>query len=176
MCVSPGGGDDDVFVAPSEGVGAKASWVANSSCAADHVAAGSFETAAQLLNRQIGIVNFAPLRTHFLSIYCGAHASVPGLPSTPSLDAALTRNPIDAPPPGASTLPVLTLTLTALVERLKRVYKAFQVRAASSSGGRLLSRRHTRVCACVCVCVWVSVCEFVCVCVCLSLMCVCLCL
>jgi hypothetical protein len=54
----------------------------------------------QLLNRQIGVVNFAPLRAHFLSIYCGAHAAVPTLPSLPAIDVAVTRNPIDAAPPG----------------------------------------------------------------------------
>ncbi|CAG79756.1 YALI0E19767p [Yarrowia lipolytica CLIB122] len=44
-------------------------WIRASSVAAVHVAAGSFETAAQLLNRQIGIVDFEPLRQRFMTVY-----------------------------------------------------------------------------------------------------------
>lgn len=44
-------------------------WIRNSFVPADHVAAGSFETAAQLLNRQVGVVNFAPLKRRFMDIY-----------------------------------------------------------------------------------------------------------
>lgn len=61
-------------------------WTRNSPLAADHVAAGSFESAMQLLNRQIGVVNFAPLKSLFLSAYqasrtsLAANASVSSLP------------------------------------------------------------------------------------------------
>ena len=44
-------------------------WSRNSPLAADHVAAGSFESAMQLLNRQVGAVNFEPLKPRFLEIY-----------------------------------------------------------------------------------------------------------
>ncbi|TGZ84268.1 Coatomer, alpha subunit [Ascodesmis nigricans] len=44
-------------------------WARNSPLAADHVAAGSFDTAMQLLNRQIAAVNFEPLKPRFLEIY-----------------------------------------------------------------------------------------------------------
>ena len=44
-------------------------WVRNSPIAADHVAGGSFESAMQLLNRQVGAVNFGPLKPRFLEIY-----------------------------------------------------------------------------------------------------------
>ncbi len=57
-------------------------WARNSPIAADHAAAGSFETAMQLLNRQVGAVNFAPLKPRFLEIY---QASKTYLPATPSL-------------------------------------------------------------------------------------------
>ncbi|KAG1062827.1 hypothetical protein G6F42_027333 [Rhizopus arrhizus] len=49
------------FVAPAEGVNENAVWAQNSGVAADHIAAGSFETAMQILNRQKGIVKFEPL-------------------------------------------------------------------------------------------------------------------
>lgn len=45
------------------------SWLRNSPVAADHVAAGSFETAAQLLNRQAGVAKFEPLKKRFLKVY-----------------------------------------------------------------------------------------------------------
>jgi coatomer subunit alpha len=44
-------------------------WSRNSPLAADHVAGGSFESAMQLLNRQVGAVNFAPLKPRFMEIY-----------------------------------------------------------------------------------------------------------
>lgn len=44
-------------------------WARNSPVAADHVAAGSFETAMQLLNRQVGAVNFEPLKLRFLEVH-----------------------------------------------------------------------------------------------------------
>ncbi len=40
-------------------------WARNSPIAADHVAAGSYETAMLLLNRQLGAVQFAPLKPRF---------------------------------------------------------------------------------------------------------------
>lgn len=57
-------------------------WARNSPIAADHAAAGSFETAMQLLNRQVGAVHFAPLKPRFLEIH---QASKTYLPATPGL-------------------------------------------------------------------------------------------
>ncbi|KAL9594507.1 MAG: hypothetical protein Q9219_007001 [cf. Caloplaca sp. 3 TL-2023] len=57
-------------------------WARNSPIAADHAAGGSFETAMQLLNRQVGAVNFAPLKPRFLEIY---QASKTYLPATAGL-------------------------------------------------------------------------------------------
>ncbi|KAI9727824.1 MAG: hypothetical protein M1834_007971 [Cirrosporium novae-zelandiae] len=58
-------------------------WARNSPVAADHVAAGSFETAMQLLNRQVGAVNFEPLKPRFMEIYEASKTYLPanvGLP------------------------------------------------------------------------------------------------
>lgn len=58
-------------------------WARNSPLAADHVAGGSFETAMQLLNRQVGAVNFEPLKPRFLEIYEASKTYLPasvGLP------------------------------------------------------------------------------------------------
>lgn len=58
-------------------------WSRNSPLAADHVAAGSFDTAMQLLNRQIGAVNFEPLKPRFMEIY---QSTKTYLPATVGLD------------------------------------------------------------------------------------------
>jgi coatomer protein complex subunit alpha (xenin) len=58
-------------------------WARNSSLAADHVAAGSFDTAMQLLNRQVAVVNFEPLKPRFMEIY---QSSKTYLPATAGLE------------------------------------------------------------------------------------------
>lgn len=60
-------------------------WARNSPIAADHVAGGSFETAMQLLNRQLGAVNFAPLKPRFLEIYQASKTYLPANPGLPPL-------------------------------------------------------------------------------------------
>lgn len=58
-------------------------WARNSPLAADHVAAGSFDTAMQLLNRQVGAVHFEPLKPRFMEIY---QSSKTYLPATVGLE------------------------------------------------------------------------------------------
>lgn len=60
-------------------------WARNSPIAADHAAAGSFETAMQLLNRQVGAVNFAPLKPRFLEIYQASKTFMPATAGLPPL-------------------------------------------------------------------------------------------
>ena len=60
-------------------------WARNSPIAADHVAGGSFETAMQLLNRQVGAVNFTPLKPRFLEIYQVSKTYLPANPGLPPL-------------------------------------------------------------------------------------------
>ena len=60
---------NDAGPSASHGVAETDLWVRNSPFAADHVAAGAFESAMQLLNSQCGIVNFAPLKPLFLDVY-----------------------------------------------------------------------------------------------------------
>ncbi|KAM0427767.1 hypothetical protein ACHAPT_007223 [Fusarium lateritium] len=52
-------------------------WARNSPLAVDHIAGGSFETAMQLLNRQVGAVNFAPLKPRFLEVYSASKTFLP---------------------------------------------------------------------------------------------------
>lgn len=69
------------------GVGATEAdlWARNSPLAADHVAAGSFDSAMQLLNRQVGAVNFAPLKGRFLEIYKASKTFLPATVGLPPL-------------------------------------------------------------------------------------------
>lgn len=60
-------------------------WARNSPLAADHVAAGSFETAMQLLNRQVGAVQFAPLKDRFLEIFKASKTYLPASVGLPPL-------------------------------------------------------------------------------------------
>jgi coatomer protein complex subunit alpha (xenin) len=60
-------------------------WARNSPLAADHVAGGSFETAMQLLNRQVGAVNFAPLKPRFMSVYEASRTYLPATIGLPPL-------------------------------------------------------------------------------------------
>lgn len=117
----PGG-----WAPPAGGTSTPAYWVSNSTLAADHVAAGSFETAMTLLNRQIGAVNFQPLKPFFTQVYQAARVSVPGaLPGLPSLTAYLHRNEQDLAPPKEHSLPVVAITLPLIQDRLRALYKAF---------------------------------------------------
>ncbi|KIV96927.1 hypothetical protein PV10_00740 [Exophiala mesophila] len=87
-------------------------WARNSPLAADHVAAGSFESAMQLLNRQIGAVNFAPLKPRFLEIY---QASKTYLPASSGLPAIVNyvRRTVDETD-GRKVLPVIPRSLDSL--------------------------------------------------------------
>jgi coatomer protein complex subunit alpha (xenin) len=114
-----GGGGGDFFAAPAAGTSALTQWCNNSSHASDHIAAGAFEGAMTLLNRQVAIVNFKPLKSKFVGIWAGAYASVPGLPLAPALRSPLQRNARDKPPPDGKSLPAVPLKLNVLIEKLK---------------------------------------------------------
>ena len=116
---SGGGGGGDFFAAPAAGTSALTQWCNNSSHASDHIAAGAFEGAMTLLNRQVAIVNFKPLKSKFVGIWAGAYASVPGLPLAPALRSPLQRNARDKPPPDGKSLPAVPLKLNVLIEKLK---------------------------------------------------------
>ncbi|KAK9448864.1 coatomer WD associated region-domain-containing protein [Limtongia smithiae] len=67
-------------------------WVRNSPCPADHVAAGSFDSAMQLLNRQAGIADFTPLKARFLEVYQASKVYLPATEGMPSITTYIRRN------------------------------------------------------------------------------------
>jgi coatomer subunit alpha len=78
------GDADFVNVEATEAGGAGSSeadsWARNSPLAADHVAAGSYETAMQLLNRQIGAVDFKPIYWRFEEVFTASRTFLPANP------------------------------------------------------------------------------------------------
>ena len=60
-------------------------WARNSPIAADHVAGGSYESAMQLLNRQVGAVNFEPLKPRFMEVYQASKTYLPANAGLPPL-------------------------------------------------------------------------------------------
>ena len=74
-------------------------WSRTSPIAADHVAGGSFETAMQLLNRQIGAVNFEPLWERFEEIYQSSRTFLPASAGLPPL-VNYVRRTVDETDPG----------------------------------------------------------------------------
>eukprot|EP01138_Halocafeteria_seosinensis_P013421 gb/GECG01013707.1/.p1 GENE.gb/GECG01013707.1/~~gb/GECG01013707.1/.p1 ORF type:complete len:1232 (+),score=158.46 gb/GECG01013707.1/:1-3696(+) len=107
---------------PEPGKSFKNSWM-EGSVPSNHVAAGSFRTAMELLNRQLGIVNFDPLRSIFFSIYEGGLAVVPSLPGMPGLPVTLTKTV-----PGTENVPeaVSPFTSNTLRQHLQEVYNFFE--------------------------------------------------
>jgi coatomer protein complex subunit alpha (xenin) len=87
-------------------------WARNSPLAADHVAGGSFETAMQLLNRQLGAVNFEPLKPRFLEVYQATKTYLPASAGLPPL-VNYVRRTIDETDP-RKVLPIIPRDIESL--------------------------------------------------------------
>ncbi|PQE07931.1 coatomer wd associated region protein [Rutstroemia sp. NJR-2017a WRK4] len=87
-------------------------WARNSPIAADHVAGGSFETAMQLLNRQVGAVNFEPLKPRFLEIYQASKTYLPASAALPPL-MNYVRRTVDETDP-RKVLPIIPRDIESL--------------------------------------------------------------
>lgn len=112
------------FVAPTAGTNETAVWSQNSPLAADHIAAGAFESAMQALNRQVGIVNFEPLKPHFLSIYQASRITMSPMASNPALTFYLRRNPEESNT--RASLPVVVHNFQNIIDTtLQAGYKSF---------------------------------------------------
>ncbi|KAJ0167702.1 putative coatomer subunit alpha [Colletotrichum tanaceti] len=107
---------DFVNVDSAEAGGAGSSeadlWARNSPLAVDHVAGGSFESAMQLLNRQVGAVNFAPLKPRFLEVYQASKTYLPASANLPPL-VNYVRRTIDETDP-RKVLPIVPRDLEFL--------------------------------------------------------------
>jgi coatomer protein complex subunit alpha (xenin) len=84
-----GEGDEDIVDIPepqAEGISDVEYWIRSSPLAADHIAAGSFNSAMKLLNRQVGAVNFGPLKPKFMQIYWTSRTFLSANPGLPPLE------------------------------------------------------------------------------------------
>ncbi|ODM99965.1 Coatomer subunit alpha [Orchesella cincta] len=108
-------GNEGFFVAPTKGVPVPQQWTNSSKLPVDHVYAGSFESAARLLNDQIGIVNIEPFRQLFLSAYTRSRATYTALPILPSLHLYPMRNWKEQ----KTTAPAVGMTIADLIQRLQ---------------------------------------------------------
>ena len=115
----------DIFVAPTSGPPPAQVWVGNSTLAGDHAAAGAFASAAELLNRQLGIVNFTPLLPALRAAHQATSLSVPALPGLPGVAVPLHRGDVDGPPPGTAAQPRITVTLAGAMASLTSMYASF---------------------------------------------------
>merc|ERR1711935_447877 len=117
--------DDSGFQLPPSGRPPAACWVANSSHAADHVAAGAMSSAMQLLNRQIAASEFSALQGNMMGCYIGSMMSVPGMAGSGSIALPLMRNDAEGHP-GNASLPRSCITPKNLIDGVKSGYRFFQ--------------------------------------------------
>nr|KYP68256.1 Coatomer subunit alpha-2 [Cajanus cajan] len=142
---------DWVFVAPTPGMAVSQIWVQRSSLAADHVAAGNFDTAMRLLNRQLGIKNFDPLKSLFLDLHTGSHSYLRAFSSAPVVSIAVERGWTESSSPNVRGPPALPFRLSQLDEKLKAAllnamtvcYKAKNLATAANFARRLLETNPT---------------------------------
>ncbi|GLT72776.1 hypothetical protein SLA2020_446800 [Shorea laevis] len=113
-----------VFVAPTPGMPVNQIWTQRSSLAAEHAAAGNFDTAMRLLSRQLGIKNFAPLRPMFLDLHTGSHSYLRAFSSAPVISLAVERGWNESASPNVRGPPALVFNFSQLEEKLKASYKA----------------------------------------------------
>ncbi|KAK9758325.1 hypothetical protein RND81_01G223100 [Saponaria officinalis] len=116
-------GRSSVFIAPSQGMPVSQIWTQKSSLAAEHVAAGNFDAAMRLLNRQLGIKNFAPLKQLFVDLFCGSHSYLLAFASAPVISVALERGWTDSASPNVRGPPALVYGFSQLEEKLRAGYK-----------------------------------------------------
>ncbi|KAI8815074.1 coatomer WD associated region-domain-containing protein [Cladochytrium replicatum] len=107
------------FRLPVRGTSLSDMWVRRSPLAVDHVAAGSFDTAFQLLNRQVGAVNFAELKPILMSVWMSSRSYLQCNLGSPSVAFPLLRLWNEEP---EKTLPYSPVTLPTLVALLQAAY------------------------------------------------------
>lgn len=114
-------GDKGFYAVPPRGLPPSHFWTINSQLAADHVRAGSFETAFRLLHDQIGVVNFAPYKELFMESHLGSKTSYTCLPNMGPLGAYPNRNWKEMNVKNCH--PTLAFKLNDLVQALQSCYQ-----------------------------------------------------
>lgn len=131
------------FVAPSPGMPVSQIWTQRSSLAAEHAAAGNFDIAMRLLSRQLGIKNFAPLKTYFLDLHAGSHSYLRALSSAPIISLAVERGWSESASPNVRGPPALVFDFSQLEEKLKAGYKSTTAGKLSDALRTFIGILHT---------------------------------
>ncbi|KAL6511818.1 hypothetical protein OROGR_021415 [Orobanche gracilis] len=113
-----------VYIVPNQGMPVSQIWVQRSSLASEHAAAGNFDTAMRLLSRQLGIKNFAPLKSQFINLHMGSHTYLRALASAPVVSVAVEKGWSESASPNVRGPPALIFSFSQLEEKLKAGYKA----------------------------------------------------
>ena len=121
----PAGITQEEAISATPGISESEKWTKNSPIAADHVAAGSFESAMQLLHRQVGAVNFEPLKTMFLETYQSSKMYAPTYANQPPLSIHLRRDPKTLDPERYLPISIRSLQKIASNE-LQEGYRLFK--------------------------------------------------
>lgn len=132
-----------VFVAPSPGMPVSQIWVQRSSLAAEHAAAGNFDTAMRLLSRQLGIKNFSPLKFQFVDLHMGSHTYLPAFTSAPVISVAVERGWSESASPNVRGPPALVFNFSQLEEKVRAGYKATTAGKFSDALRHFLAILHT---------------------------------
>ncbi|KAJ8767168.1 hypothetical protein K2173_013565 [Erythroxylum novogranatense] len=132
-----------VFVAPTPGMPVSQIWTQRSSLAAEHAAAGNFDTAMRLLSRQLGIKNFTPLKSMFLDLHSGSQTYLRAFASTPVISLAVERGWNESASPNVRAPPALVFNFTQLDEKVRAGYKATTSGKFSEALRIFLSILHT---------------------------------
>ncbi|CAA2953106.1 coatomer subunit alpha-1-like [Olea europaea subsp. europaea] len=128
-----------VFVTPTPGMPVSQIWVQKSSLAAEHAAAGNFDTAMRLLSRQLGIRNFSPLKSLFHDIHMGSHTYLRAFSSAPVISVAVERGWSESASPNVRGPPALVFNFSQLENKLKVGYKATTAGKFSEALGQFLA-------------------------------------
>lgn len=109
------------FETPTRGLSHEQCWSNNTNLVADHVRAGSFESAFRLLNDQVGVVNFVPYKQLFLNTFVTSRTSYSALANLESLFSYPQRNWKETNLKKAN--PSVYIKLNDLVQRLQLCYQ-----------------------------------------------------
>ncbi|KAL8459082.1 hypothetical protein ACS0TY_036527 [Phlomoides rotata] len=132
-----------VFVCPTPGMPVSQIWAQRSSLAAEHAAAGNFDTAMRLLSRQIGICNFLPLRSQFIDLHLGSHSYLRAFISSPVIAVAVERGWNESSSPNVRGPPSLIFNFSQLDEKTRAGYKATTAGKISEALRHFLAILHT---------------------------------
>ncbi|KAJ8676975.1 hypothetical protein QAD02_012762 [Eretmocerus hayati] len=106
---------------PAKGTSKICSWISNSQFILDHLSAGSYAAAFTSLNGQVGVINFDPYKSIFMSVYaCSKLSLTLSLLLPPSCTYPTRSSGEDRDNRG---LPAFTMQLSDLVKRLHSGYQ-----------------------------------------------------